>query len=88
MPTQADRRILHITTDDLENLNNTQIAFEDYRDEEGLSYFGGAFGGRYDDNASYWGDNITRFARYNSNPLFNAILFLGIAIFYAFRLFG
>lgn len=76
MATQAERRILHITTDKLENLNDTQIAFEDFRDEGGgLSYFGGAFGGRYDNNAGTWGTNISRFARYNSTPIFQRLVF-------------
>lgn len=75
MAIEADRRILHITTDNLENLNDTQIAFEDFRDETGLSYFGGAFGGRFDSNANIWGNSITRFARYNSSPVFKSLIF-------------
>ena len=74
MTTQAERRILHINSN-LENLNDTQIAFEDFRDETGLSYFGGAFGGRYDNNTTTWGSNISRFARYNSSPVFQSLVF-------------
>lgn len=75
MATKAERRILHITTDDLSKIKDTQIAFEDFRDEAGLSYFGGAFGGKYDANSTEWGSSITRFARYNSSPVFKSIVF-------------
>ncbi len=75
MGIEKERRILHITTDKLEKVKDTQLAFEDARDERGLSYFGGCFGGRYDQNAKFGEGNISRFARYNSNPMFKVLLF-------------
>ncbi len=75
MGIEKERRILHITTDALEKVKDTQVAFENARDERGLSYFGAGLGGRYDNNAVYGESNISRFARYNSNPMFKVLLF-------------
>ncbi len=77
MATQAERRILHIHTDDLTKLNDTQIAFEDFSDTAGLSLFGGGFGGRYGANSDEWksGSEILRFVQFNSNPVFKSVIF-------------